>query len=566
MENPVSPIDSKLKSDHHFVKNAVIVINEWTGRLGNNLRQLTHAIYICMKYECRLEYPAHKYLKQKKLAWNKVPPTAYYFARFYFEPSCRGIMPNLEEQRYIFTHYIRDLLTFNLDEQPLEEDEDRLVIHIRAGDTFNSPPPPKYVPPPLSYYTTIMDTYQDKEIVIVCEDRKNPVIDILEQRYDNCIVQSSDLESDIQTIINATNLVFSIGTFSMTLALMSTKIRRFYVNDIPKDILDFGFFKKRDWSLGFELVHLGIRNYIKQGDWNNTPEQLQQMLSLPAEHIIRTFKEETAQDFAAFFERDWQSFMGERGHDKLVKGLNKFLQFEEKEDQAKQPIIVDVGANLGHYLEHTLVPFARQNPKTRILAFEPNPANIPALGKRLQKISDLTIQLYPCCLSNVNEQSTLYNWSRQIGNTTGNPLAGLRSDGEKICDVAVRRLDSILDELEDDISINMIKIDTEGNDSNVIKGMGKYLHQTQYIIFEASHLMDDQRGPGIPNPLKDIVDFLYQHHFHTYRIGSRKMLPLYGAYWHEIYEKKKFWSNCFALKKNDPLIRKLVDDHFNYLY
>tara|TARA_B000000477_G_scaffold116606_1_gene114579 strand:- start:167 stop:292 length:126 start_codon:yes stop_codon:yes gene_type:complete len=39
--------------------------------------------------------------------------------------------------------------------------------------------------------------------------------------------------------------------------------------------------------------------------------------------------------------------------------------------------------------------------------------------------------------------------------------------------------------------IKFIKIDTEGNDTNVIKGLEKYLPKTKYIIFECSDCLDD---------------------------------------------------------------------------
>ena len=56
--------------------------------------------------------------------------------------------------------------------------------------------------------------------------------------------------------------------------------------------------------------------------------------------------------------------------------------------------------------------------------------------------------------------------------------------------------------------IKFLKIDVEGNDTNVIKGFQKYLDRTEYIIFECSDCLDDFRGPGIERPMKDIVDYL----------------------------------------------------------
>ena len=51
--------------------------------------------------------------------------------------------------------------------------------------------------------------------------------------------------------------------------------------------------------------------------------------------------------------------------------------------------------------------------------------------------------------------------------------------------------------------------------------------------------------------MKDIVDYLDGFGFDTYRIGAEKMIPINGSFWDEIYEEKKFWSNCFSIRKGD---------------
>ena len=66
--------------------------------------------------------------------------------------------------------------------------------------------------------------------------------------------------------------------------------------------------------------------------------------------------------------------------------------------------------------------------------------------------------------------------------------------------------------------------------------------------------------------MKDIVDFLSKNDFDTYRIGIKKLFKVNDEYWNDIYEKYKFWSNCFAIKKDDDLIHNLIDKNFNYKY
>jgi FkbM family methyltransferase len=192
---------------------------------------------------------------------------------------------------------------------------------------------------------------------------------------------------------------------------------------------------------------------------------------------------------------------------------------------------------------------------------------VPQVKNRRNK-EDKNLKLFKHCVSNETFTSSLYNWKDKIINEKGNGIAGLRSGGSKICDIDVKKLDDVLDNefKNEDIMIKFVKIDTEGNDTNVIKGFKKYLPKTKYIIFECSDCLDDIRGPGIVNPMKDIVEFLSNHGFDTYRIGTKKLIKVNDEYWHQGYEDVKFWSNCFSLKKDDDMIYKLIDENFDYKF
>jgi len=156
-----------------FAKNGVIVICQWSGRLGNNLIQPSNAIFLCLRYQCRLQYPEHKFILQRKFDFSESQSTAYYISRFYDPADCQRQMPTLVERRFIMLQYVRELLTFDLDRQILPDNRDRLVLQIRSGDSFNNRPNPRYVPSPISFFRKIIKDYAGKEIVIVCEDRKN---------------------------------------------------------------------------------------------------------------------------------------------------------------------------------------------------------------------------------------------------------------------------------------------------------------------------------------------------------------------------------------------------------
>jgi len=260
---------------------------------------------------------------------------------------------------------------------------------------------------------------------------------------------------------------------------------------------------------------------------------------------------------ARYYLENHNEFFGEDGHEILLRKIKK-IEIADK-GKNKQILGIDVGTASGNYIKN--LEDICQNKNRKILCFEPNPANINILEPQIQEKD--YIELYECCLSDENTRGSLYNYKDSKQNITGNLLAGLRSGGEKICDIDVYRLDAILDNYSDFL-IQLIKIDTEGNDTNVIKGMGKYLHQTRYLIFECSDCLDDHRGPQIEKPMKDIVDYLDDCGFDTYRIGTKKLLKVSGYYWNDVYEKVKFWSNAFAIKKDDDSIHKMIDKDFNW--
>lgn len=267
-------------------------------------------------------------------------------------------------------------------------------------------------------------------------------------------------------------------------------------------------------------------------------------------------------ELANYYIANKHEFMGEDGHEKLLIGLKKHATYINDSDC--KILGIDVGSCIGDYIPNLNDICMEKN--KQILCFEPNPINIAALEPKINQDSNL--KLFKHCISNETTSTSFYNWKYANDNNAGNGIAGLRSGGEKICDVDVKKLDDVLDSEfnNENIVIKFIKIDTEGNDGNVIKGFEKYLSKTKYIIFECSDCLDDARGPGIKNPMKDIVDFLSKNGFDTYRIGTKKLFKVNDEYWHQVYDDVKFWSNCFSLKKDDDMINKLINENFDYTF
>jgi len=209
----------------------MIIFNKWFGRLGNNIIQISNVIHIAIAYKHNIKFNVkhkffdfsviekyfNKYNNKKIIEDNDL----YFFdrdKRYKFPFSNDIFTQNIEEKNQILqaAFLINNINKLN---------ENDLVIHVRSGDMFSSNPHPRYVPPPLSYYTKEIDKYKYEKIHIICEDTKNPVVNELLKLYKNTIYEKNTLKQDIRLILGATNIVFSVGTFVPSLMMLSNNVK-----------------------------------------------------------------------------------------------------------------------------------------------------------------------------------------------------------------------------------------------------------------------------------------------------------------------------------------------------
>ena len=95
---------------------------------------------------------------------------------------------------------------------------------------------------------------------------------------------------------------------------------------------------------------------------------------------------------------------------------------------------------------------------------------------------------------------------------------------QEIQEVNCKRLDTIIDKLG--ITFDFLKVDTEGADLNVIKSMGKYLHNLIGIHTE-QHLVEKYQGISL---LHDTDKFLRPYGFHRVTTLARTHSPIFNNY------------------------------------
>ena len=135
----------------------------------------------------------------------------------------------------------------------------------------------------------------------------------------------------------------------------------------------------------------------------------------------------------------------------------------------QEAVFFDVGANLGDW-SFSLLQRLSASPalRARIVAFEPAPAQSRALTKRLEQGNEVVrIECHEEALGDAPGEGRL----RVTGESTGDSalLPCPDQDGTESLGVRITTVDAVM-ERERVERVTLLKIDTEGNDFNVIRG------------------------------------------------------------------------------------------------
>ena len=250
----------------------MIILNNWFGRFGNNVIQLINILHISLYYNLKIKLLLHPYFNIKiineKLCNDNLNDNLILTDpdNFYYKDKIKNISKDVFDTNY---KKIMDLLcdAFTIKNMPILN-KNTLIIHIRSGDIFVAQPHPAYVPPPLSYYTNILNNNNFDKIILVAEDTRNPVINALRQLYPNIIYKKQSLENDIRTILAVDNIICSVGTFIPYLILFSKNITNLYK---PSYVSTPDNYYNKD----LKIHNINLTDYkSKLTHWKNTKEQI----------------------------------------------------------------------------------------------------------------------------------------------------------------------------------------------------------------------------------------------------------------------------------------------------
>ena len=194
----------------------------------------------------------------------------------------------------------------------------------------------------------------------------------------------------------------------------------------------------------------------------------------------------------------------------------KIFDVIHKELGSKLPVFVDVGSHMGEYIIQLLKRFNVQ----KIYAFEPNPTIFKKLSKKVRNKKN--IEIFNVGVGHLNEKKILHQ-NIESSSSSIYPLnINSKYYKKKFIILNFLNLKKISKPIEIDlikledflnnkriIQVDLLKIDTEGSEFNVLKGLNKNIEKVKLIHFE--HHFDDMIIKNYK--LTDIHEYLLNNNF-----------------------------------------------------
>jgi len=205
----------------------------------------------------------------------------------------------------------------------------------------------------------------------------------------------------------------------------------------------------------------------------------------------------------------------------------------------KKGVVLDIGANIGNYTKNIL----KISPDMQIYAFEPHPITYKKLTT-----SVVSKNFYPFNLAvgSKNSELQLYDYEDQDGSSHASmykEVIEVIHKGKAVKhDIKVVRMDNFLKGHSID-RIDLLKIDTEGNELDVLKGLGNCIPEGK---IKAIHFEFNEMNVISRSFFKDFWDILPNYNF--YRMLQDGLVPIeqYNPVHGEIYA----FRNIVALIKD----------------
>lgn len=207
-------------------------------RFGNNILQMIHAIHIAETFGIRVIRFNFDHFTTNVLYVNSNTKSSLYkdvriVDKFYYETNnlrlFPGLLPMTETDRNrIACTYLKPILKHVQPSSFLPDYENTLFVHIRSGDVFSEKIHAAYIQPPVDYYRLIFSLEKSKQIVVIYEDEKNPVVNVLREQYPHILFYTLPLLETISVFLHAKYAAIGFGTFIPSILSMNMNCEKVY--------------------------------------------------------------------------------------------------------------------------------------------------------------------------------------------------------------------------------------------------------------------------------------------------------------------------------------------------
>jgi hypothetical protein len=255
-------------------------IPRWYGRLGNNIQQISNAIYFCRENGIHFTSPDHPMINAIDILFGtteyKISETSDNWF-YHFEKEYSDFDIDIDRLNLLRKNICEDYILPNLkiDHEKLKEPlpYDTLVVHIRSGDIYTHFPN-THPQNPLMYYIELYRRFNEK-VIFMAEDDKNPIIQYFQSIKADIRIWS--VEDTYTLLLRAQNLATSgAGSFAISSAFCSKNLKNFYCTDLYIDhSLNPTMLKEQ---LNVFIADVSGNKYFRVGEWSSARNNINKIL------------------------------------------------------------------------------------------------------------------------------------------------------------------------------------------------------------------------------------------------------------------------------------------------